>query len=159
MKISIAAVLLLTSALSAGAQEPTLLNPPAAEPSAVTAPPVAGMPSQGYAVGIHRLSAAPKIDGKLDDAVWQEGNLLTDFTQIEPVSGQPATQRTEVRMGYDAQNIYFGVRCYDKEPARIVASSRSPDAGLASDDTISVFLDTFHDRRNGFFFSLNPIGS
>ncbi|HTG31363.1 MAG TPA: DUF5916 domain-containing protein [Thermoanaerobaculia bacterium] len=159
MKISIAAVLLLMSALSAGAQEPTPLNPPAAEPTAVTAPPAAGMPPQGYAVGIHRLSAAPKIDGKLDDVVWQEGNLLTDFIQIEPVSGQPATQKTEVRMGYDSQNIYFGVRCYDTEPNRIVASSKSPDAGLASDDTITVFLDTFHDRRNGFFFSMNPIGA
>ena len=62
-------------------------------------------------------------------------------------------------MGYDAQNIYFGVRCYDTEPNRIVASSKSPDAGLASDDTITVFLDTFHDRRNGFFFSMNPIGA
>ncbi len=159
MKLIIAAALLLTSVLSAGAQEPTPLNPPAAEPAAVTAPPVGGAPSKSYTVDIHRLSAAPKIDGKLDDAVWQEGNLLTDFTQIEPLSGQPATQRTEVRMGYDSQNIYFGVRCYDTEPNRIVATSRSPDAGLASDDTVSIFLDTFHDRRNGFFFSLNPIGS
>ena len=159
MKISIAAALLLTSALSAGAQEPAPLNPPAAEPAAVTAPPAAGVPSQSYAVGIHRLSVAPKIDGKLDDVVWQEGNLLTDFIQIEPVSGKPASQRTEVRMGYDAQNIYFGIRCYDDEPGKLVAGSRSADANLAADDTITIVLDTFNDRHNGFLFSMNPIGA
>jgi hypothetical protein len=147
MKSTLSALLLLVTALSAGAQEPTPVPPPREE-----APP-------GYSVSIHRLSAAPQIDGNLDDGVWQEGNLLTDFTQIEPQNGQPATQRTEVRMGYDSRNLYFGVRCYDTEPSRMIGSTMRPDANLAADDTVTIILDTFHDRRNGFLFTVNPVGA
>ncbi|HEY0552899.1 MAG TPA: carbohydrate binding family 9 domain-containing protein, partial [Thermoanaerobaculia bacterium] len=180
MKSVLVALLLMLPVLNARAQEaapqtplppppPTTEAPPVAPPAVTTSPQVAtpgqaGAPGQegavkGYAVDIRRLSVAPKIDGKLDDVVWQEANLLDNFIQIEPLSGQPATQRTEVRVGYDAENLYFGVRCFDSEPGKIVGSSRSADASLASDDTISIILDTFHDRRNGFLFIVNPIGA
>ncbi len=179
MKSVLVALLLMLPVLNARAQEapqaplppppPTAEAPPVAIPPVTTSPQVAtpgqaGAPGQegaakGYAVDIRRLSVAPKIDGKLDDVVWQEANLLDNFIQIEPLGGQPATQRTEVRMGYDVEYLYFGVRCFDSEPDKIVGSSRSADASLASDDTISIILDTFHDRRNGFLFIVNPIGA
>lgn len=147
MKSTLCASLLLVSALLAGGQR--LMAAPQE---------VEGAPG-GYAVDIHRLSAAPHIDGHLDDAVWQEADLLDNFIQIEPLGGQPAVQQTEVRVGYDSQNLYFGIRCHDSEPNRIVASSKSPDASLAADDTVSIILDTFLDRRNGFLFIVNPAGS
>ncbi|MFL6192842.1 MAG: DUF5916 domain-containing protein [Thermoanaerobaculia bacterium] len=160
MKSFIAALLLSLSALGAVAQEPSPVNPPAQVPSAATPPGVSEAGPMGtYSVEMSRFSGAPRIDGKLDDPVWEEGQLLTDFTQIEPLSGQPATQRTEVRVGYDDHAIYFGVRCFDSEAAKIVASSKSPDASLAADDSITIVLDTFHDKRNGFLFSMNPIGA
>jgi hypothetical protein len=166
MKNFIAVLLLSLSAFGAVAQEPSPVTPPpqAPGPAPVTPSPQPGASAEDglpgtYSAEIPRLSSAPRIDGKLDDAVWQEGNLLTNFTQIEPLSGQPATQQTEVRIGYDDHAIYFGIRCYDSEPAKMVASSKSPDASLASDDSILIVLDTFHDRRNGFLFSMNPIGA
>lgn len=160
MKSFIAALLLSLSALGALAQEPSPVNPPPvmATPPEVGLSAEAGLPGT-YSVGIPVLSSAPRIDGKLDDPVWEEGSLLTDFTQIEPLSGQPATQRTEVRVGYDTRAIYFAVRCFDTEPGKAVASSKSPDASLAADDSITIVLDTFHDKRNGFLFSMNPIGA
>ncbi|MEA2601551.1 MAG: hypothetical protein QOF89_2543 [Acidobacteriota bacterium] len=170
MKSTIVALLLSMSALSVTAQEPTPVNPPPAVPPAVATPPQAAAPAQmgasaqegeprDYSVDVHRLSVAPQIDGKLDDTVWQEGSLLGNFIQIEPETGKPATQQTEVRMGYDSRNLYFGIRCYDSQPNRLLMGSRSPDANLAADDSISIVLDTFHDRRNGFLFTVNPIGA
>ena len=174
MKITIFAVLLLTSVLSAAAQEPTPVNPPSSEPAAVTAPPQ-GVPAsptgaametvvkegatQSYTVGIHRLSRGAEDRRQARRrrlAGGEPADGLHPDRAVERPAGHP---ETEVRMGYDSQYIYFGVRCYDKEARKIVASSKSADASLASDDSISIFLDTFHDRRNGFFFSMNPIGA
>jgi hypothetical protein len=163
MKIAIADLLLLMPVLSAGAQEPTPVNAPPQVPPVATPQQTAEMAAESaagdYSFDIHRLSAPPRIDGKLDEPVWQEANLLENFVQIEPESGKLAVEKTEVRVGYDSDNIYFGVRCYDSQPNRLVAGSRSADAYLAADDTISIILDTFHDRRNGFLFILNPIGA
>jgi hypothetical protein len=106
-----------------------------------------------------RRSGAPVIDGKLDDLVWQEGNLLTDFVQLEPNQGQPATQRTEARIGYDAENLYFGIRCYDTEPEKVLTGGMRPDTDLVNDDSVAIVLDTFHDGRNGFQFAVNPVGA
>src|SRR5262245_14498401 len=115
-------------------------------------------PLQNYSLNLHRLSRAPVIDGKLDDAVWEEGNLLDGFIQTDPDQGKPASEKTEARVGYDSQNLYFGIRCYDREPAKILGSVMRPDLDLSQDDSISVILDTFHDRRNGFLFQVNPLG-
>lgn len=114
---------------------------------------------QSYSLDIHRLSRAPVIDGKLDEAVWQEGNLLDGFVQFDPHRGQPVSEKTEARVGYDAHNLYFGIRCHDSEPAKILGSGMRPDSDLSQDDSISIILDTFHDRRNGFLFQVNPLGA
>ncbi|HEV8581880.1 MAG TPA: DUF5916 domain-containing protein [Thermoanaerobaculia bacterium] len=157
MKRSIAVVsLLCLSAVGVAAQEPPAA---AGEPSGTTAAAAMPRPSQDYSLEIHRLSSAPVIDGKLDDAVWQEGNLLDGFIQFDPNRGQPASERTEARVGYDSQNIYFGIRCYDREPAKILGSGMRPDLDLGQDDSITIVLDTFHDRRNGFLFQVNPLGA
>ena len=159
MKRSIAVVSLLSlCAVGAAAQEP----PQAAveNPFAATAAgPAEPRPPQDYTVDIHRLSRVPVIDGKLDDAVWREGNLLDGFIQSDPDQGQPATEKTVVRMGYDSQNLYFGIRCYDREPAKILGSSMRPDTDMTADDSITISLDTFHDRRNAFSFQINPLGA
>jgi hypothetical protein len=135
---------------------------PAEAPQGPTAPAAAGAPAgqeATYAVDIRRLPSAPVIDGKLDDPVWQQAAVLGDFTQSNPDEGKPPTQRTEVRLGYDAQNLYFGIRCYDTEPDKIIAPVMQRDGDLTTDDSIWIVLDTFHDRRNGFLFVTNPRGA
>ncbi|HET9210869.1 MAG TPA: DUF5916 domain-containing protein [Thermoanaerobaculia bacterium] len=150
-------LLLGLPALAAG-QEPA---PPSAPPAGGTpaedkAP--AGAPDASWKVELPRLPSAPVIDGKLDDPAWQQARLLGGFVQDTPDAGQPATQKTEVRAGYDDRNLYFGFRCYDTEPEKIFAPVLQRDGDLSFDDSVYVILDTFHDRRNGFLFATNPLG-
>lgn len=105
------------------------------------------------------LSPAPTIDGHLDEDVWDKAALLAGFTQIEPDEGAPATERTEVRIGYDAGKLYVGARCYVVAPETIIAPTRHRDNNLISDDSVLILLDTFFDRKNAFLFGVNAIGA
>ena len=66
-------------------------------------------------IGAQRLAEGETItlDGNLDEAVWQRAQVATDFIQIDPDNGQPATEQTEMRIAFDAEAIYIGVICYD----------------------------------------------
>src|SRR6476661_1392539 len=55
------------------------------------------------------------LDGNVDEAVWQRAEVATDFIQIDPNNGQPATEQTEFRIAFDANAIYLGVICHDSE--------------------------------------------
>src|SRR5258706_3608115 len=72
-------------------------------------------------------SEAPTIDGDLSDPVWAKAAVLDDFPQIEPNAGQPATEKTVLRILYDENNIYFGVYLYDDEPVKIAVRSMTRD--------------------------------
>lgn len=104
------------------------------------------------------VESPPRIDGLLDDATWQDAPVLDAFTQVNPIDGDPPSERTEVRLLYDADTLYLGVRCFDSEPDRIVARSMARDAGHGSDDRITFTLDTFADRRNGYIFVVSAAG-
>lgn len=110
-------------------------------------------------VEIQRTATPPVIDGRLDDPVWTTGALIDHFDQAEPVPGAPPSQRTEVRLLYDSRFIYVGVRAFDTDPAAIVAKQMVFDGWMGSDDRINLTFDTFHDRRNGYFLQLNPLGT
>jgi hypothetical protein len=97
------------------------------------------------------------IDGKLDEAVWIKSAPITNFIQTDPDEGTPATERTEVYIFYDDENIYFGFICYDSEPDKIVTYVRRRDRFEGS-DFVTVLLDTFCNLRNGYSFSLNAEG-
>ena len=105
-----------------------------------------------------RVSAAPVVDGLLDEAMWQEAAPIADFVQIEPVEGQPPSERTEVRILYDDQAVYVGVVCFDSEPSRIITTDSRRDSGLGDMDSFQMILDTYHDQQNGFVFGTNAVG-
>ena len=106
-----------------------------------------------------RLSAAPVIDGDvLSDPAWQAVELATGFTQLRPDEGEPATERTEVRIGFDAVNLYIGVVCYDEAPESLSVSDSRRDAPLEEEDSFRVVLDTYNDDQNGFVFGTNLAG-
>jgi hypothetical protein len=132
-------------------------------PGAVVAPakvpPPGASPEGEYVALASRMSSPPVIDGKLDDAVWKEATLLSGFTQFEPDNGKPETERTEVRIGYDSQYLYFAIHCFDREPDKIVATTMLKDGDLSNEDGIEIMLDTFHDRSNAFLFSVNPLNA
>jgi hypothetical protein len=105
-----------------------------------------------------RVDEAPRIDGVLDEAVWQLATPVDGFTQQEPLEGQPASDRTEVRILYDSRNIYIAVRAFASEP--VVATEMRRDADrLFDEDNFQVIFDTFHDSRNGYMFLTTPLGA
>lgn len=123
------------------------------------APPAGAAEAAEYVATATRLPRAPVFDGKMGDPVWQQAALLKDFTQFEPDNGKPATERTEIRIGYDAEHLYFGVRCFDRQAGKIVATTMLKDGDLSNEDAIEIMLDTFHDRSSAFLFSVNPLNA
>ncbi len=99
------------------------------------------------------------IDGRLDEPAWNRAEPVDGFTQREPVPGRPASERTEVRILYDRENLYIGAMLYDSDPSGIIGDERRRDADLRRNDAFAVLIDTYHDHRNGFFFETNPVGA
>ena len=105
-----------------------------------------------------RLSQTPpKIDGVLDDEIWQTAPIATDFVQKDPTEGQPASERTTVQIAYDEEALYVAARCYDREPDKITAPLVRRDQYFET-DRISINLDPHHDHQTGYFFSVSPSG-
>ncbi len=91
-----------------------------------------------------RINQAPSIDGRLDEAVWNEALAVYEFYQKEPLEGQAATEETQVRILYDQGYLYLGIELFDSDPVQIRASELRRDNTLASDDSFAVALDSFH---------------
>ncbi|MFC2156438.1 DUF5916 domain-containing protein [Acidobacteriota bacterium] len=99
------------------------------------------------------------IDGVLTESGWGTAPEATNFTQLEPQKGEPAQFRTVVKILYDKSFIYVGFICYDDEPLKIAAQLTKRDSDLQPDDSVFVMLDTFHDKRNCYFFGTNLLGT
>jgi len=108
-------------------------------------------------VTIRRFEAKIHVDGRLDEPVWSQLEPTGEFFQTEPDEGKPSTERTEVFLFYDSHNLYFGFKCYDSEPEKIVARL-GPHDSRQNSDVVFVFLDPFGDRRNGYSFSVSAGG-
>ena len=105
------------------------------------------------------ITSAIVIDGSLDEAAWRQAPTIGDLVQRIPVAGGAPTERTEVRLLYDEDNLYIGVMCHDTEPDRVLASQMARDASLNADDRLAIVLDTFRDQSNAFHFATNPAGA
>jgi len=99
------------------------------------------------------------IDGVLDESPWRDAPPIGPLVQRIPVAGDRPTERTEVTLLRDNDNLYIGVVCYDSEPDRILRSQMARDAQLNPDDRLEIILDTFHDKTNAFYFATNPNGA
>ena len=106
-----------------------------------------------------RRSAAIALDGKVDDAAWQAATPVTEFTQVDPSEGQPATQRTEMRFLFDEGALYVGAKMYDTEGRAGVRTSLVRRDGNFNSDYIEIVIDGFHDHLGRAFFQVNPSGS
>lgn len=106
-----------------------------------------------------RVDRPPKLDGTLNDPIWNEGVPITTFRQKEPYEGQPATESTEVRILYTHNEIYFGIACHDSTPHGIVATQLRRDVSQEFDDYFEIVIDSRHDRRNAYVFQINPLGT
>ena len=101
----------------------------------------------------------PTIDAVLDEPFWATIEPVTDFRQRDPVDGAPASEPTEVRIGYDANALYFGFVFHDSEPGLIRRSILHRGGRIDKDDRVIVALDTYHDRRNAYIFEIGALGT
>jgi uncharacterized protein DUF5916/cellulose/xylan binding protein with CBM9 domain len=106
-----------------------------------------------------RVDRAPRVDGTLDDPLWEQAAAVEDFLQREPLEGQPPTERTQVRVLYTEREVYFGVACFDSDPKAIVATELRRDVSQELDDYFEIVIDSSHDRRNAYVFQVNPLGT
>jgi hypothetical protein len=140
--ITIALALALTG-ISAGGQSDTLRVPQGAARAV-----------QATRVGSNAIA----LDGVLSEAEWSTPSPVSDFTQREPDEGAAATERTEVRVLYDDDALYVGARMFDRSADSVMAQLARRDR-IVSADRFIVFLDSYHDRRTGFFFGINAAGT
>lgn len=102
-----------------------------------------------------RVAVPPAVDGVLDDQVWSQAEVITDFHQTRPGNGTPTSERTEVYVVYTDNALYIGARMFDSEPELIAAPVIRHGLGMPSDDRLVVILDPFNSRRAGYRFETN----
>lgn len=104
-----------------------------------------------------RTATAPVIDGKLDDACWQQAPVETDFTNYKTL--KLAEEQTQVRVLYDDTHLYVAYECLEPNMADVVAFTRIDDRFMQGEDLVQLRLDTFHDRRCCYCFEMNTFGT
>jgi len=105
-----------------------------------------------------RRSAPIVLDGKLDEAAWKDAPAATEFTQSWPNPGKPPVDPMEVRVLYDGDAIYVGARMFDSRPDSIAAQLARRDMSAIYSDWVHIIIDSYHDRRTAFRFTVNPKG-
>ncbi|MFN7981692.1 MAG: DUF5916 domain-containing protein [Vicinamibacterales bacterium] len=151
------AVLLVVAASPAMAQ-PHVHTPE--QPETAEKPKAAPVNRDQYQIAPLRTGRPIEIDGILSDEAWRTAPVIDNFTQQEPVNGQPATERTEVKVLYDSGNLYIGIHAFDSEPDHLVATEMRRDSSrIMDEDNVQVILDTFRDSRSGYMFVTNPLGA
>jgi len=132
-----------------------LAGPLAAQPGPGDATPMASARPVAQAL---RVDQGPVLTGRLDDPLWRQARVLSDFVQHEPFEGLPASERTEVRVLFDGEAVYVGARLHDSDASGIIRGEVRRDASLKEQDSFLIVLDTYLDRQNAFLFGTTPAG-
>jgi hypothetical protein len=107
-----------------------------------------------------RLSAPLRIDGRLDEALYDSVIPVSDFVQMEPNGGKPASEKTDVWIAFDQRNVYVSMRAWESQPERMIANEMRRDSNnIRMGDCIGFSFDTFFDHRNALQFEVNPLGA
>src|SRR5688500_3756109 len=133
---------------------------PTAAAAQSSEPPVITRDGSGQTViRATRISTPPRVDGRLDDAVYREVQPIVGFIQQEPREGEPVTEATQAWVMFDDDNIYIACRCSYARPETIESKDmRRDSSNQRFTDAFAVMLDTFHDKRNGYIFTITPSG-
>jgi hypothetical protein len=157
------------------ATAPAATAPPAADPPPAAAAASAADPALGpvppdtvaraadgrVRIRAVRLERPLTLDGRLDEAIYEEVPGVDGFLQQVPKEGAPTTEKSEAWILYDDTNFYFSARLHDSHPERITANEMRRDSSniFNGGDSITLVLDTMKDLRNGFLFQTNPLGA
>ena len=113
-----------------------------------------------YLLEAKRVASSIKVDGHLDEAEWEQARVASDFFQLEPVEGAPASHPTEVRVLYDDKNLYVGFICFDPEPKLLMAPDMKRDTRMSfSNDMVTVVIASLDHYREAYEFQTNPNGA
>ncbi len=147
-------------AAAAGAAQATVQSvAPTYDGPSVTAPETMARDTQGrVAVRAIRLDSPLRVDGQLDEALYA-ATPITSFVQNEPNWGAEATERTEVWISFDRDNVYVSVRAWESEPERMIANEMRRDSNnILENENFAFSFDPYYDRRNGVILQFNPLG-
>src|SRR2546421_3228414 len=104
-----------------------------------------------------RATSPVVIDGRDDDAVWRLAPAITQFREFQPKEDGDPRFATEAKVAYDDRNLYVFIRAFDPHPDSILTLLARRDVRAASDQ-LKIMVDSYHDRRSGFEFAVNPAG-
>ena len=104
-----------------------------------------------------RTAHAPLIDGRDDDEVWRTAPAITQFREFQPKEDGDPRFPTEAKVAYDDRNIYVFIRAFDPHPDSILKLLARRDVRAATDQ-LKIMIDSYHDRRSGYEFAVNPAG-
>ena len=110
-----------------------------------------------FSIPARRAARPPDIDGSVTESEWQGAARAGNFLQFQPRRGDPAELPTVVHVLYDDEFLYAGFQAWDPEPPLSQMIER--DDPIWNDDSVQVFLDSFHDRRTGYYFMVNGLGT
>ncbi len=105
------------------------------------------------------ITAEIRVDGLLNEPAWETAAVVDDFTQRELTEGAAPTEQTIVRVMASDTMLYIGALCRDSDPSGIIHRELTRDGAIGNDDCFAVVLDTYHDRRRGYDFVVNPNGA
>ena len=128
----------------------------------------AGAPQFGVAAGAGiltgrpmvrppRTPAPPTIDGRLDDAAWTRAAHITEFVQLAPRAGAPASEASDVYVTYDGSTLYLGFHAHFSDPETLRANRKDRDV-RTGDDVFWVYFDPFLDQQRAYSFGVNAYG-
>ncbi len=129
-------------------------------PAPPTLPDTIARDDQGRAtVRAVRVDTPMRVDGTLDEAIYGSVHPASGFIQMEPQAGQPASEKTEVWVFYDKDNVYVSFRAWESQPERRIVNEMRRDSGnIRQGDSVEFSFDTFRDRRNAILFEANSLG-
>lgn len=118
-----------------------------------------GINREKYRINIFRTNDPIKIDGLLDEPVWQSADKATSFQRVLPTDTGYAIAQTEVKVAYTESTLYVGIICYDPTPGKRPVESLRRDFSFMKNDNFIVFIDTYNDQTNGFAFGVSAAGA
>jgi len=107
---------------------------------------------------ISRVENRPTIDGSIDPGEWAQARAIDNLHQAQPVEFAEPSQKTVWYIAYDSDALYVAAYAYDTEPDKIVAQSLRQGGSIDNDDSLSIMIDAFNNKRSGYKFSMNPNG-
>ena len=106
-----------------------------------------------------RTSQSIEINGVLDEDIWESIVPITEFVQRLPQDGAKPSEKSEMRILYNDNYLYFGFTFFDSEPEKVRATILNRGGWIHRDDKLEIALDTYLDRRNAYLFEMNPLGT